>query len=366
MNGLKSEPFVSFVGGSRSGKTYNLLQYLLMFEQKKHICVIKDTLINVRQTILPEFKDIVEGEQLSIKSNETQRKYIVNNNMFHFTAFPTAQSAKGYSCDILLVDEADGINKEIIDQLKLRLKEKMIITYNPSSQFWANEYQTPKNTLITTFKTNPFLTKMQYENFERIKKIGLTAPEGSYERNYYLTFYEGIFTNLFSSEPFTTTDLTFADFDVPKSKNTYSVADPSFGVGANYFACPSVFLKDGILYCYDILLSPFVNTDEYSNFCKLHTFNFIERNGIGAGLLKNLTNTYNVANVGGFNSNEKKEKRIFENLDGIKKVVFHKKLLQNSEFIRCIDRPKKIAGYHLDLQDALASTVILKNKGYFI
>ena len=34
MNDLKNEPFVSLVGGSRSGKTYNVLQYLLMFERK--------------------------------------------------------------------------------------------------------------------------------------------------------------------------------------------------------------------------------------------------------------------------------------------------------------------------------------------
>ena len=242
----------------------------------------------------------------------------------------------------------------------------MIITYNPSSQFWANEYQTPANTLITTFKVNPFLTKMQYDNFERIKKIGLAAPEGSYERNYYLTFYEGIFTNLFSSELFTTTDLTFDEFIIPADVNTYSIADPSFGVGANYFACPSVFRKGGILYCFDILLSPFVNEVEYVNFCKKHTYNFIEKNGIGASLLRNLTFNYKVANIGGFTSSEKKEKRIFENLEGIKKIIFHKKILQNSEFIRCIDKPKKIKGYHLDLQDALASTVILKDKGYFL
>lgn len=365
-NNTQGLPFISLCGGSRSAKTGSALRHLIAFEQNKRICIIKDTLKNVKQTVLLDFEDILNTDKINYKVNKTNLKYKVGTNEFHFTSFPTVDSAKGYATDILLIDEADSVDKEIVEQLKMRLRERIIITYNPSSAFWAKPYENKNNKLITTFKDNPFLTEQLLNNFEEIKQRGEAAPKGSYEHNYYLTYYCGIFTNLFNSELFSTSDLTFKDFKIDKNLNNYSVADPSFGVGANYFACPSIFVKDNIIYCYDIILSPFVQVDEYARYCKSHTYNFMERNGIGGGIIKKCTLEFNVMNLGGFNSVGKKEKRIFDNLDGIKSIVFHKDLLNNTEFTRCIDRPKKIKGYHLDLQDALASTVILKQKGLFL
>lgn len=366
LNDTKNLPFVSLSGGSRSAKTRSILQQLILFEHNKRICIVKDTLKNIKQTILLDFEDILNLDKINYKVNKTNLRYKVGTNEFHFTAFPTVDSAKGYATDILVADEADSVEKEIVEQLKMRLREKMYITYNPSSMFWANTLENKNNKLVTTFKDNPFLSEQLLTNFEEIKRRGENAPAGSYERNYYLTYYCGIFTNLFNSELFSTSDLTFQEFEVDKNLNNYSVADPSFGVGANYFACPSVFVKDNIIYCYDILLSPFVQIEEYVQRCKSNTYNFMERNGIGGGIIKKCMFEFNIANIGGFTSTDKKEKRIFNNLDGIKGIVFHEKLRNNSEFCRCIDKPKKINGYHLDLQDVLASVIILKNKGFFL
>ena len=94
-----------------------------------------------------------------------------NGCMIEFFGVDNASKVHGPARDILFVNEAQGIPREIFRQLDIRTRKKVIIDFNPVRKFWGEtEFVGDRYvTIHSTYKDNPYLTKEQVGAIEKNK-----------------------------------------------------------------------------------------------------------------------------------------------------------------------------------------------------
>lgn len=133
-------------GGTSSGKTYAIMQVLLMRAIKEpgaRITVAGQDIPNLRDGSMMDTETIIESAPFikhRIKAfNRTEKKYIFKNGSWlQFKSYDGEQDAKNGKRDYLFINEANGISYEIYEQLAVRTKKQVFIDYNPSAKFWAH------------------------------------------------------------------------------------------------------------------------------------------------------------------------------------------------------------------------------------
>lgn len=182
-NDINSERKIILLrGGSRSGKSYSAVQYLIvkaLEEPNTVISVVRKSFPSLRISTLRDFKTIME--QLHLWEEErylaTEKAYRFDNgSMIEFLSVDDAEKRKGTKRDYLFIDEANELNYEDFFQLFIRTTYKTILAYNPSfsKQSWiyqqvavhpeAEEY-------VSTYRDNPFLDQRIAAEIERLKDI---------------------------------------------------------------------------------------------------------------------------------------------------------------------------------------------------
>lgn len=163
-------------GSTRSGKTYSICYYIIwLCEQYRglEIDIVRDTFTALKATIWKDFKDVLLSHGLyDINNhNKTDHQYILDGNIISYYGSDEPKKIHGRTRDILIVNEGHQFEKEIIDQLFPRTRQRIIIDYNPAlgMDHWLDEYIEKYPPLITTYKDNPFLTKSQIEDIESKK-----------------------------------------------------------------------------------------------------------------------------------------------------------------------------------------------------
>ena len=88
---------------------------------------------------------------------------------------------------------------------------------------------------------------------------------------------------LFEGHEFLRADLKGFTFD-----KTFTVADPSFGVGSDYFVCGFFGIKNKTIYLLDLLIDNQASFEDYFNFIdkKRADYNYCEKNGVGSLVLR--------------------------------------------------------------------------------
>jgi phage terminase large subunit len=134
--------FIINQGGSRSGKTYSILQIIILyilFNKGKVIDIVRKTHNELADSVVKDFDDIIEKLGLTgvIKKNKTRYTYTVNGNLVRFIGVDKAQKKRGSWRDILYINEANGISLEDYIQLTMRTNETVFIDFNPSEYFWV-------------------------------------------------------------------------------------------------------------------------------------------------------------------------------------------------------------------------------------
>ncbi len=169
-------------GGTRSGKSYSALQWILvkaLSEPNIVISVVRKSFPSMRVSIMRDWISILK--ELGIWEEErwsaTEHVYQFDNgSMVEFMSIDSAEKRKGSARDYLFVDECNELSQEDYFQLFIRTRKKTIIAYNPSfgtNNYIFNEIQThPEADLyISTFRDNPYLEKQLVEEIERLKEI---------------------------------------------------------------------------------------------------------------------------------------------------------------------------------------------------
>jgi phage terminase large subunit len=129
---------VSLQGSSRSGKTYNIMIWLISeaIKSKVHISVVRKTLPSLKASALMDFKNIMIDMGIYDsygKMNKSEGIYTFSNgSMIEFFPTDDEQKIRGRSRDILFMNEANEIEENEYKQLRMRTRKYCIMDYNPS------------------------------------------------------------------------------------------------------------------------------------------------------------------------------------------------------------------------------------------
>jgi phage terminase large subunit len=168
-------------GGSRSGKTYNILMWLIFAysdrNNGKTITICRKTFPALRASSMRDFFDILKKYDIykEANHNKSNSEYLLNNNLFEFISLDQPQKVRGRKRDVLYINEANELYFEDWQQLILRTTDKAILDYNPSDEFhFIYDKIKPRDDAefyITTYKDNPFLDIETVNEIERLKDV---------------------------------------------------------------------------------------------------------------------------------------------------------------------------------------------------
>lgn len=167
---------VASKGGTRSSKTWSTLQllHLLSVNAEKPLVIscVAATLPMVKRGMQRDFKQMLlaENEWVEDSFNKSEGTYTYDNGcMIEFFGVDNASKVHGSARDILFVNEAQTIPREIFRQLDIRTRKKVIIDFNPVRKFWGEtEFVGDRYiTIHSTYKDNPYLSEEQVSAIEK-------------------------------------------------------------------------------------------------------------------------------------------------------------------------------------------------------
>ena len=166
-------------GGTRSGKTYNILLWIIFNycanNNKKIITICRKSFPSLRATVMRDFMAILENykcysEQFHNKSNS---EYHLFGNLVEFISLDQPQKIRGRKRDLLFVNEGNELYFEDMQQLLFRTQDRVILDFNPSDEYhWIYDKLIPRDDCVfykTTYLDNPFIEASIINEIERLK-----------------------------------------------------------------------------------------------------------------------------------------------------------------------------------------------------
>lgn len=167
-------------GGTRSGKTYNILLWIIFYycgrNQNKTITIARKTFPAVRSSVMRDFLDILKSADIYREENhnKSNSEYILNGNLIEFISMDQPQKIRGRKRDLAFLNEANELTFEDWQQIIFRTSGRIILDYNPSDTFhWIYDRVIPRDDAAfyqTTYRDNPFLDQTIIDEIERLKE----------------------------------------------------------------------------------------------------------------------------------------------------------------------------------------------------
>lgn len=194
-------------GTTRSGKTYAVIQWLLLSLKMGGLAdpTTGKAMILIAGQTVPFLKNGCANYILNIAPKISSEFTILNNGFIvkHPNGEIRLQSFDDYSKTLsaqwsaVFFNEGNYIASEVFDSIRIRTSGLIICDYNPSiNVWWGAKLINETNGLFCTFKDNPFLSSSQLEAIESIKERGINAPYGSYENWFYNVYYLGKYAEM--------------------------------------------------------------------------------------------------------------------------------------------------------------------------
>jgi phage terminase large subunit len=163
------------IGGTRSGKTYAILQYLIVkgIESTQSITVVRRTIPTLKRTVIKDFIEILKGLGIwqEVDYNISDRIWSYSNGTtIQFISTDDADKLRGIKSDILFIDEASEIDEESYFQLSIRTTGKIILAFNPtvSPYHWLRTME-DCDRYLTTYKDNPYIPADMIKAIEELE-----------------------------------------------------------------------------------------------------------------------------------------------------------------------------------------------------
>jgi phage terminase large subunit len=179
-------------GGTRSGKTYSIVQYLIYrmttTKEPLTISIVRKTLPALRRSVMRDFINIADklGIYYLGEHNKSENIFKYNGHTIEFLSTDEPQKIRGAKRDICFINEGNELNYEDFRQLSMRTTSEMIIDFNPSDPVhWLYEEIIDRedcDLFITTYKDNKFLPSELIKEIERIRER---------DPDYWLVYGEG-------------------------------------------------------------------------------------------------------------------------------------------------------------------------------
>jgi len=181
------------IGGTRSGKTYSILQYLIVegLKEPSDITIVRKTVPSLKRTVMKDFKDILNklGIYSESQFNISDRIYsFPNGTNILFLNTDDPEKLRGVKSHILFIDEASEVDEESYFQLSIRTSGKIILAYNPtiSPYHWLRQ-MSDCDRYVTTYRDNPYLPKEMVRAIEDLERTNpkkwLIYGKGEYAAN---------------------------------------------------------------------------------------------------------------------------------------------------------------------------------------
>lgn len=183
---LKHPRYLSSCGGTRSGKTYSILQLLILQhigeamrgEDARITSVVSESIPHLKRGAIRDFKAILQGAKAwrEDRWSETDKIYTFDNGgQIEFFSVDNPGKVYGSARDRLFINEAQHIRYEIARQLFVRTRGQIVIDYNPTHEFWAMSQVECRDNCIrihSTYKDNDYLTPEQVREIEDNRTSG--------------------------------------------------------------------------------------------------------------------------------------------------------------------------------------------------
>ncbi len=168
-------PVIINIGGSRSGKSYSLLQLLLMKfinEDHKEFMIARKTLPSLRRTAYKIFINMLHeyGYYKHVDHNKTDLTVKFKNNSVEFLSVDQVDKIKSTEYNYIFLEEANEFTKLDYRIIHTRLSgkttprepNKLFLALNPSDMYgWINQtliHESGVETIHSTHLDNPFLS----------------------------------------------------------------------------------------------------------------------------------------------------------------------------------------------------------------
>ncbi len=166
-------------GGTRSGKTYNILLWIIFNycanNNNKIITICRKSFPSLRATVMRDFMAILQNykcysEQYHNKSNS---EYHLFGNLVEFISLDQPQKIRGRKRDLLFVNEGNELYYEDMQQLLFRTQDRIILDFNPSDEYhWIYDKLIPRDDcdfFKTTYLDNPFIEESIIKEIELLR-----------------------------------------------------------------------------------------------------------------------------------------------------------------------------------------------------
>ena len=259
-------------GGTRSGKTYAICQYLVY-----KLTTEKDPLvISIVRKTLPALKGSVQRDLIGIMQrlgvyylgvhNKAENTFKYNGHTIEFLSVDEPQKIRGRKRDICFINEANELHYEDYRQLNMRTTQEIIIDFNPSDPVhWLyseliDSKRDDVETWVTTYQDNKFLSPELVREIELLK---------SKDPDYWRVFGEGqraVFSNrqIFPNWNY----IPYSDF--PDLDYHLGL---DFGFSNDPTAILKVAKKNDKLYIHELLYKTGLTNRDISNYLKAQGLN---------------------------------------------------------------------------------------------
>ena len=168
-------------GGTRSGKTYAVCQYLIYLltesEEPLVISIVRKTLPALKGSVQRDFLEIAEAVGMfddGAVLNKVEGHFTYGPHLVEFMSVDNPMKIRGRKRNIAFLNEANELDIEDFRQINMRCTDYMILDFNPSDPVhWIYDDIIPRDdcdTWITTYKDNKFLQKDLVFEIERMRE----------------------------------------------------------------------------------------------------------------------------------------------------------------------------------------------------
>ena len=166
-------------GGTRSTKTWSLLQLMLTIATRGKVLVsiVSESMPHLRKGAMRDMDKILSNanlvEETHYQRNRTENTITFpNGGMIEFFSADSYTKVHGAQRDYLFINECNNIEWEIYRQLAIRTSQVVFLDWNPRSAFWWDERLEGRGDSIlikSTYLDNPFLSASQIAEIESNK-----------------------------------------------------------------------------------------------------------------------------------------------------------------------------------------------------
>lgn len=129
-------------GGTSAGKTISILQILIDQAQTNPgilISIVSESYPHLKRGAMRDFLSIMEttGYFREDEWNKTESTYSFSNrSKIEFFSADQPGKVRGPRRDVLFMNEANNIDYESFDQLRIRTRKTIWLDWNPTNEFW--------------------------------------------------------------------------------------------------------------------------------------------------------------------------------------------------------------------------------------